>query len=106
MKWTVNKADAPGFTTGVLYKFKVSALNVIGEGDRSNSKTMAMAMRANSPTSPTVDRSLSSLTSLFIRWTEGTSGDIPILGYYLYMIDLRTGVIEQVYDGSHSPEIF
>jgi hypothetical protein len=68
--------------------------------------TMAMAMRANRPTTPTVDRSLSSLTSLFIRWTEGTNGNIPVLGYKLYMIELSTGEVTLEYDGSNNADIY
>jgi hypothetical protein len=106
LRWTIDSADLPGFTTGQVYKLKISALNVIGEGELSNATPMAMSMRANPPTTPTVDRSLSSFTSLFIRWTEGAQGDIPILGYYLYLIDLATGQVSLVYDGGSNPNIF
>jgi len=91
--WTINAADAPTFNTGTFYSFKVSALNVIGESLQSNSKTMALAMRANAPQKPTVDRSLSSLESLFVRWEQGADGDIPILGTKLYMIELSSGQV-------------
>ena len=62
--------------TGLLYRFKVSAVNQIGEGEMSNFVTIAMASQAATPTKPTVNRELSTLTSVFIEWTEGTAGDI------------------------------
>jgi len=64
----------------------VSAVNQIGESELSNYVTIAMASIAAAPTMPTVNRLLSSYNSLYIQWTEGTPGDIPIIGYKLYMI--------------------
>jgi hypothetical protein len=79
--------------TGGLYRLKVSAVNLIGEGDLSNFVTIAMAKPASQPTKPTVNRELSTLNSLFIEWKEGTPGDIPIDGYLLYIIDISSGVV-------------
>jgi hypothetical protein len=52
-----------------------------------------MAEQASAPTLPTIDRSLSTITSLFIEWTEGTSGDIEIDGYKVYLIEMATGIV-------------
>lgn len=41
---------------------------------------------------------------MFVEWTEGTAGDIPIDGYLLYMIKKGTGVQTLVYDGSLNPD--
>jgi hypothetical protein len=65
-----------------------------------------MAMPANPPTKPTVNRQFSSLSSVFIEWTEGVSGDIPVQGYKLYMIEILTGQVTLEYDGSRNPDIF
>jgi hypothetical protein len=32
LEWTVDQSDEPDLVTGNMYKFKVSAVNVIGEG--------------------------------------------------------------------------
>ena len=40
---------------------------------------------------------------MFVQWAEGTAGDIPILGYKLYMIEKGSGVETLVYDGSLNP---
>jgi hypothetical protein len=62
--------------------------------------TIAMASPAAQPTTPTVDRQMSTLNSLFIQWAQGTTGDIPIDGYLLYMIEITSGKVSLVYDGS------
>jgi hypothetical protein len=64
-----------------------------------------MAEQASAPTMPTVDRSLSTLTSLFIEWTEGTTGDIEIDGYKVYLIEMATGIVSLQYDGSKNADV-
>lgn len=91
---------------GEKYRFKVSAVNLIGESELSNYVTIAMASPAAQPTTPTVNRDLSTLTSLFIEWGQGTPGDIPIDGYRLYMIEIATGIVTLEYDGSQNPDIY
>jgi len=65
-----------------------------------------MSLPAAQPTVPTVNRELSSLTSVFIEWTQGTPGDIPIDGYKLYMIEMATGIVTLPYDGSKNPDVY
>ena len=72
----------------------------------SNYVTIALASQAATPTKPTVDRDLSTLNSVFIEWTEGTLGDIPIDGYRLWMIELATGTVSLVYDGANNARVF
>jgi hypothetical protein len=81
LTWTIERAAESYLVTGEKYRFKVSAVNLIGEGELSNFVTIAMADPASQPTKPTVNRSLSSLTSVFIEWTQGVAGDISIDGY-------------------------
>lgn len=71
LEWTVSQSSEPGFITGSMYDFKVSAVNEIGESDLSNSVTIAMASKAAQPPMPTVNREHSTLTSVMIEWQEG-----------------------------------
>lgn len=64
-----------------------------------------MAAIASPPNKPTVNRSLSTLTSLFIEWTEGTPGDIEIDGYQVYLIEMATGKVSLQYDGSTNSDV-
>ena len=73
---------------------------MIGEGPPSNYVRVAMATPTSQPSAPTVNRDLSTINSLFIEWEEGVEGDIPILGYKLYMIEKGTGGAMLIYDGS------
>ena len=91
------------FVTGETYRFRISAVNVIGEGPQSNYIRVALARPASPPTAPTINRDLSGTTSMFVQWEEGAAGDIPIVGYRLYMIAKGSGVETLVYDGSLNP---
>lgn len=69
-------------TPGTLYRFRLSATNTIGEGELSNSVTVALAAPALAPAEPVLDRGLSSKTSLFIRWAAVAPADpLPVDGY-------------------------
>lgn len=43
LTWTITQTDEADLLTGELYLFKISAVNLIGEGESSNSFTIAMA---------------------------------------------------------------
>ena len=89
--------------TGVTYRFKVAAVNEIGDSELSNGVYVALANPVASPTAPTIDRIKSTRTSMFLTWSESSIGDIPILGWKVYQISKGTGVSSLVYDGSLNP---
>ena len=47
----------------------------------------------------------SNKTYLTIKWTEGTSTDIPVLGYLLSADDRGKGEFSVVWDGSGQPNV-
>lgn len=49
-------------------------------------------------------REYSTLTSIFVQWDEVEIGDIPILGYKLYLIEISSGLESLIYDGSLNAE--
>jgi len=51
-----------------------------------------------------VIREYSTLTSIFVQWDEVEIGDIPILGYKLYLIEISSGLESLIYDGSLNAE--
>ena len=99
-------ADETFMVTGGFYRFKVSAVNQIGESPLSNYVTIAMAQQAPTPSKPTVNRELSTLTSVYVEWSQGEPGDIPVDGYQLFMIELSAGLVSLVYDGSNNDKVF
>jgi len=100
------------FTTGVTYRFRFSATNVIGEGELSNSVTVSLAAPAVQPAKPVLDRATtitattvykSTKTSLYLTWAAVTPLDaLEVDGYKLYMTKQGTGAAVCVYDGSRN----
>ena len=103
LSFVVDKANEPSLERGKIYRFRISAVNVIGEGPVSNNVRVALSEPVLKPDPVTINRELSSIDSLFVEWAESTPGDIPLTGYRLYMIQKGTGVEQIIYDGSLNP---
>lgn len=99
----INAVEETRFVTGNTYRFKVAAVNAIGEGPQSNAIYVALAKPVSLPSTPTIDRSRSTRTSIWLTWTEGDAGDIPVLGFKVFQIYQGTGDSSMVYDGSLNP---
>ena len=78
---------------------------MIGESERSNSVSIAMAAYPERPPQPTVDRLKSTLTSVHIEWDEGVPGDIEVLGYRLFQVELSSGLVSNVYTGDLNADV-
>jgi hypothetical protein len=59
MAFTLEQSGEPAFLSGTKYRFRLSATNTIGEGEMSNSVTIALADDALQPDAPTRDLSRS-----------------------------------------------
>lgn len=92
-------------SAGTIYRFRFSATNTIGEGELSNSVTIALADPAVQPAQAALDRARCTKTSLFLTWPAVTPTDsLPVDGYKLYMTALGSGATICVYDGSAHSE--
>lgn len=68
-----------GLTPGVKYRFRYFATNEFGDSEPSLTVTVAASTLPEPPIDIEVDWTLSSKTSLFIRWSEPlTHPDAPI----------------------------
>ena len=66
---------------GFKFKFKVSATNVIGQGDYSSELAVVAANIPDSPTA-SIDDTTRTLTSATVKWVfSGSNGGSPVLGY-------------------------
>jgi len=107
LEFDIMMVNEPQFEVGKIYRFRISAVNRIGEGAASNYIRVAIADPARTLAAPTIDRSRSSKTSLFVKWTAAAPNAIPVEGYRLYMI--KKGGSEGyllAYDGSLNPTTF
>ena len=92
-------------TSGLIYGFKIRAVNNKGYS-RSSDVVYAAAGRApETPTAPTYQATDSNRTHVTVGWTDGTSRDIAILGYRLSIDNMGNKEYTIVYDGDGNPNI-
>lgn len=105
MQFVLDNTVETSFISGRIYRFRYSATNIIGEGQVSNSVTIALANDAGMPGQPVRDLSRSTKTSAYITWSAVVPVDgLPIDGYMLNMTKLGTGESVCVYNGSANHE--
>lgn len=90
---------------GRTYGFQIRAKNSRGYSDFSGIVYAAAGRAPSTPSAPTLDLTNSNKTYLSIKWTEGTSLDIPVLGYLLSADDRGNGEYSVVWDGSGQPNV-
>lgn len=100
---------AYSFSTGIVvgntYGFRIRAVNGRGPSDFSDIVYAAAGRKPNTPTAPTHDLSGSNRTHVKITWAEGTSLDIPVLGYRLSADDRGNGEFGVIYNGYGNPNV-
>ena len=94
-----------GIVVGNTYGFKILARNGRGPSDYSDIVYAAAGRAPDTPNAPAHDLSGSNRTHVKITWDEGTSQDIPVLGYRLSADDKGNGEFEVVYDGNGNPNV-
>lgn len=93
---TLSFAKTTGLTTGAPYKFKVSALNAINEGSRSEPAFEVYAARA--PDAPTNVVTISASDShIEFTWTIPYDGGSPIT-YYQIFWDEGSGLAAETFE--------
>lgn len=92
-------------TTGNTYGFKIRAINSRGSSEFSEVVYAAAGRAPDTPAAPTFSLSGSNRTHVLITWAEGTSQDIPVLGYRLSADDRGNGEYEVIYNGSGKPNV-
>ena len=103
MEFTLDNTVETSFISGSKYRFRLSATNTIGEGELSNSVTIALAENALQPAAPTRDLTRSRQSAMYITWTAVVPADgLVVDGYKLNMTRLGTGESFCVYDGSEN----
>lgn len=68
MVFVLNKTVETNYTSGKIYRFKMSAENILGEGPLSNYLSVALAALPPKPLMPTRNLTLSTKSSAFINW--------------------------------------
>ena len=82
MEFTLDNSIETSFISGTKYRFRLSATNSIGEGEMSNSVTVAMADAAPQPAAPTLVLEKSTKTSLYIEWLAVAPTDSLVIDGY------------------------
>jgi hypothetical protein len=92
-------------TTGLLYKFKFLAINLVGNSESSDISEFALTQVIAAPGQPFKMLAFTSEESLAVQWTQTGSSSpagLRVSGYVLEMKDLSDyyGTFEVVFDGS------
>ena len=105
MEFVVDQAVEASMESGKIYRFRLSATNLIGEGELSDPVSVALIEPAAVPNAPTFDISRSTETTRYIKWEAVTPADgHQVLGYAVDMTELGSGVVTRVYDGKTNSE--
>ena len=92
---------ANSLTPGIVYRFKVKAVNKFGPSDFSEETLAAFGTVPNPPSQPIKVEDSSTITTISVSWSKSNDDyGIPILGYQLFMDDGARGPFSLVYDGS------
>lgn len=74
-----------GLVSGQIYTFKYKSFNSVGYSAFSIEKRYAVTLPPSKPIAPSKDMSKSTLTSIYVKWSESPPTQVPITGYKLYM---------------------
>jgi hypothetical protein len=74
-----------GLVSGQIYTFKYRSENSVGYSSFSIEKRHAITLPPSKPNAPTKSMSMSTLTSIYVKWSESLPTQVPITGYKLYM---------------------
>ena len=93
-----------GLTTGLIYKFRFRAINLVGAGEDSDIVEYALVDVPSAPSAPVVMLSHTTEDQVAVEWGEVASLQAPgsdVTGYVLEMKDTSDlyGTFEQVFDG-------
>ena len=66
LEYTLDNTVHTSYIAGQKYRFRITAVNVLGESEPSFEVRVLLAALPSKPTAPTIDRSRCTLTSLFV----------------------------------------
>jgi len=101
-QYALDKAIITTLATGTSYQFYTTAQNAVGEGPKSLILIAGLGALPSAMIAPTTDYSQSTGDSLQISWAAGTSTNLPITGYQVYMHNSPATLI---YDGRNNANI-
>jgi hypothetical protein len=96
---------ADGLVAGKIYYFRFYAANSRGNSPYSNEMSVVCEYLPDPPSNLYKDDSMSTLTSIFMRWSQVPDTNTPVQGYRLYMDTGNTGDYSVVFDGYGYPGI-
>lgn len=86
-------------TVGHSYTLKYKAKNAVGFSEDSIFTYVALARPSDRPPAPTFDHEASTRVMNVVKWSQGTSVDIPVSGYRLYSDNGLPGNSFLIYNG-------
>lgn len=95
---------ATDLTPGLLYQFRTTVTNRIGESAQSSIASFYAADIPDKPASLTKGN-LSDRTQIELNWPVHLDGDVPVIGYVLEADLENFGHFEVIMDGLNHPDV-
>lgn len=92
-----------GLTSGVKYRFAVTAENSVGTSDQSDEAIFVAASLPSKPTSVWKDSSSSNKTAIAVAWSKVADTETETSGYILKMAEYGSTQYTTIYDGTNYP---
>ena len=106
-EFVIDQSVETTMVLGRSYRFYITAENTLDQGPASDLTTVALGSLPSEPSSPQLNRDLSTQESLYVFWTALTAQDLDVEGYGLYMSATGEGNdFELVYDGFSQPDTY
>ena len=93
-------------SSNTTYRFTLVLTNAFADSSQSNAVSVHTSTTPLQISAPTVDWTLSSKTTLYIKWASVFDSTASILGYILSMDDGNGGVFTDIFEGVFEPSIF
>jgi hypothetical protein len=74
LTYTLDNTVLTQFLSGSMYRFRITAVNVLGESSPSNEIRISLEPLPPQPATPTIDQTKSTLTSLYVSWISPGDG--------------------------------
>ena len=98
-------ADEFGLTEGTHYFFRYRLRNSEGDSEASDITEVALLNPPAAPLAPAKLDEHSTLTSIYLAWSDSAGNELNVVGYELWMDSGSDGLFHSVFNGRNMPGV-